>query len=199
MGEIGGVHAPGATLTDPDEVAGLIPQHITLQSQLNEWEAGNILEGQRWAFRGRHETEKVLSEDFVRKLHKRMFNKTWRWSGTFRSTEKSIGVAPERIAVDLRNLLEDVKTHVEFNAYGLDEIAARLHHRLVLIHPFPNGNGRHARLFTDVFLRSQGAETFTWGSRADLTNQSETRLDYIRALQAADGKAIEPLLAFVRS
>lgn len=199
MGEIGGVHAHGATPTDPDELAGLIPQHITLQSQLNEWEAGNILEGQRWAFGGRRETGKVLSEDFVRKLHKRMFDKTWRWSGKFRSTEKSIAVAPERIAVDLRNLMEDVKTHVEFRAYSLDEIATRLHHRLVLIHPFPNGNGRHARLFTHVFLRSQGAETFSWGRRANLTEQSETRSDYVRALQATDGKAIEPLLAFVRS
>lgn len=199
MGAIGSVHAPGATPTDPDEVAGLIPAHITLQSQLNEWEAENIRAGQGWALGRPHKGSNVLSEDYVRKLHRHMFNKTWRWAATFRTTEKSIGVAPERIAVSLHNLLEDVKAQLEFETFGLDEIAARLHHRLALIHPFPNGNGRHARLFSDMFLRSQGGQVFSWGSGANLTNQSATRAAYISALQAADAKAIAPLLAFVRS
>jgi Fic-DOC domain mobile mystery protein B len=198
MGPIGSVHAPGATPTDPDEVAGLIPTHITLQSQLNEWEAVNIAEGQRWAF-GRRYNGDVLSEGYVRKLHKRMFDRTWAWAGTFRTTEKSIGVEPTRIAVDLHNLLENVKTQLEFKVYSLDESAARLHHQLVLIHPFPNGNGRHARLLTDVFVHSQGGKVFSWGSGANLTDQSETRAAYISALQAADAKDIQPLLAFVRS
>lgn len=115
-----------------------------------------------------------------------------------RKTEKSIGVDPARIGVDLRNLLEDVKAWQEFSTYPLDEQAARLHHRLVLIHPFSNGNGRHARLFTDAFLRYCGAQPFTWGS-VNLVDASETRTTYINALRAADNKDYGPLMAFVRT
>ncbi len=198
MGAVGGVHAPGATPTDPDEVAGLIPSHITLQIELNDWEAANIQAGRRWALQGRYRGD-ILSEDYVRKLHEHMFGKTWKWAGTFRQTEKSIGVEPSRIAVALRDLLEDIKVQSEYKHYSLEEMAARLHHRLVLIHPFPNGNGRHARLFTDVFLLRQGGRSFSWGSNANLTKPSETRAAYIAALQAADRKDIGPLLAFVQS
>lgn len=197
MGALGTSHAPGATPTDPDEVLGLIPSHITTHGQLDEWETTNIIAGRDWAFNNRY-GEDILSEDYVRKLHNRMFNKTWKWAGTFRKTEKSIGVDPVKIAVDLHNLLNDVKTHLEFNVYPLDEIATRLHHRLVLIHPFPNGNGRHARLFTDVFLHQNGASQFTWG-QVNLNAASTTRATYIAALQAADARDYKPLLNFVRS
>lgn len=124
MGALGTSHAPGATLTDPDEVSELIPSHITTHAQLDEWETTNIIAGRNWAFNNRY-GEDILSEDYVRKLHNRMFNKTWKWAGTFRKTEKSIGVDPVKIAVDLHNLLNDVKTHLEFKVYPLDEIATR--------------------------------------------------------------------------
>jgi Fic-DOC domain mobile mystery protein B len=127
-----------------------------------------------------------------------MFNKTWKWAGQFRSTEKSIGVDPVQISVKLRDLLEDVECWRELRTYPIDEQAARLHHRLVLIHPFPNGNGRHARLFTDAFLRLCGAQPFSWG-RINLVNASATRTAYIAALQAADCRDYGPLLAFVRT
>lgn len=178
-------------------MAGLIPKHITLKSELDEWETLNILEGQKWAFNSRHKAP-ILSEGFVRALHKRMFDKTWKWSGIFRKTEKSIGIDPLQISVSLCNLLADVESHIEFGSYPLDEIATRLHHRLVLIHPFPNGNGRHARLFTDVFLTRLGARPFTWG-RVNLNNASVTRSKYIGALQAADTRDYKALLEFVRS
>ncbi|WP_426166931.1 mobile mystery protein B [Pseudoduganella sp. R-34] len=197
MGPLGGSHAPGATPNDPDEVAGLIPKHITTRGELDEWETSNILAGRNWAFNNRYRGD-ILSEDYVRKLHKQMFGKTWKWAGTFRNTEKSIGVDPARIAVDLHNLLGDVKTQLEFSSYPLDEIATRLHHRLVLIHPFPNGNGRHARLLTEVFLQVNGAAPFTWG-QVNLNAASATRSAYIAALQAADARDYAPLLNFVRS
>lgn len=197
MGPIGAPHAPGATPTDPDEVAELIPTHITTLGQLDEWEASNILESQKWAFSTRNRKQ-ILSEGYVRGLHKRMFDKTWKWAGTFRKTEKSIGIDPAGIAVALHNLLADVETQLEFNTYPIDEIATRLHHRLVLIHPFPNGNGRHARMFTDAFLKAKGSEAFTWG-RVNLTQASETRAAYIAALQEADRRNYQPLLNFVRS
>lgn len=193
---IGQAHAPGATPLDPDEIEGLIPRHITLKRELDEYEQANILAAQAWV--EKRAIKNLLSEEYIRKLHKRMLNKTWKWAGTFRKTEKSIGVDPSRIGVNLRDLLEDVKCWREFNTFPVDEQAARLHHRLVLIHPFPNGNGRHARLFTDAFLRSCGAEPFSWG-RINLVNASATRTTYIAALRAADQRDYLPLLAFVRT
>lgn len=196
MGRIGSIHAPGATPPDPDELAGLIPKHIATQEDLNEFEQLNILKAQRWAFSRKRAG--LLTEGTIRTLHGKMFDRTWRWAGTFRQTEKSIGVDPVHIAVNLKNLLEDVGAWNEFSTYPIDERAIRLHHRLVTIHPFPNGNGRHARLFTDVYLRHCNMLPFTWG-RVNLTNASETRSTYIQALQAADRRDYEPLMAFVRS
>lgn len=193
---IGQAHAPGATPLDPDEMGGLIPRHITLQRELDEYEQANILDAQ--AKVERRANKDMLSEAWVRKLHKMMLGKTWRWAGSFRKTEKSIGVDPVRIGVALRDLLDDVKCWQEWNTYPLDEQAARLHHRLVLIHPFPNGNGRHARLFTDQFLRLHGAAPFSWG-RISLVNASATRSAYIAALKAADQRDYSLLLDFVRS
>jgi Fic-DOC domain mobile mystery protein B len=193
---IGQVHAPGATPLDPDEMAGLIPRHITLKRELDEYEQANILAAQAWA--EKRVKQNVLSEAYVRRLHKKMFDRTWRWAGTFRKTEKSIGIDPLQIGVGLRNLLDDVQCWREFNTFSLDEQATRLHHRLVWIHLFPNGNGRHARLLTDVFLRSCGARPFSWG-RIELVSPSTTRSAYIHALQAADRRDYVPLLAFVRT
>lgn len=184
------------TPLDPDEAEGLIPAHITTREQLNEWEAQNILDGERWA--NTRKRTNILNEKFVRDLHKRMFGKTWKWAGTFRNTEKNIGVTPENIAVDLRNLLEDTKTQLEHQVAPIDEIAARFHHRLVSIHPFPNGNGRHARLMTDIILAANGSGLFTWG-KGDLVHESEVRDKYLAALQAADKKNYQRLFAFVRS
>lgn len=193
---LGKAHAPGATPMNPDEIEGLIPRHITLQHELDEFEQANILAGQEWA--EKRFRKDLLSEAYVRMLHKKMFNKTWKWAGTFGKTEKSIGVDPAHISVALRDLLEDAKYWQSCNTYPLDELAARLHHRLVLIHLFPNGNGRHARLFTDVFLRFCGVAPFSWG-RINLVNHSATRSAYIAALKSADCRDYGPLLAFVRS
>jgi fido (protein-threonine AMPylation protein) len=79
-----------------------------------------------------------------------------------------------------------------------DEIGARFHHRLVFIHPFPNGNGRHSRLMTDVLMKDLGARRFTWG-QGSLVSPSDLRKKYITALKSADNGNIKPLLDFVRS
>ena len=187
--------ASGATPLDPDEAAALIPRHIATQGQLDEWEQQNILEGERWAAARRR--KEVLDERFLRELHKRMFGGTWKWAGKYRTTEKNLGVAPERIAVELRNLVEDTKAQIEAGAPPTDEIAARFHHRLVSIHPFANGNGRHARVATDLLLAELGAQPFTWG-RSDLVHATRARETYLAALRAADRRDYAPLLAFVR-
>jgi Fic-DOC domain mobile mystery protein B len=195
---LGAPHAPGATPLDPDEAAGLIPGHISTQSELNEWEQANILEAGRWLKHPARKREDVLSERFARELHKRMFHRTWKWAGTFRRSDKNIGIDWRQIGVQLRNLLDDVKYQLEHKTYPADEIATRFHHRLVSIHPFPNGNGRHARMMTDVLLAKVGAANFSWG-RADIVSAGATRETYLHALQAADAGNIAPLLAFVRS
>jgi Fic-DOC domain mobile mystery protein B len=188
---------PGTTPLDPDESAGLLPGHIATREQLDEWEAENILEGQRWAADAAKRRD-ILDDAFLRELHRRMFGRTWKWAGTYRSTEKNIGVAPARIAEEVRQLLENTRAQIAAEVAPIDEVAARFHHRLVWIHPFANGNGRHARLMTDLLLAANGAEPFTWG-RGDLEHAGEARARYLAALRAADARDFAPLLAFVRS
>jgi Fic-DOC domain mobile mystery protein B len=193
---LGDAHAPGATPLDPDEASGLIPQHIRTQQELNEWEQDNILNASRWALRAR--PTDVLTEAFVRDLHRRMFDRTWKWAGDFRRSDKNIGVHWLRISVELRVLLDDTRYWFDNGTYPLDEVAARFHHRLVSIHPFANGNGRHSRLITDVLLTRHGGSLFTWGS-GDLFASGNTRTRYIASLRAADGGDYSALLAFIRS
>jgi len=188
-------YAPGATPLDADELASLIPGHLTTQGELNEWEQLNIVQGDTWA---RKQRKEILDEGFLRRLHQQMFGETWRWAGTFRKSDKNTGVDWLQIGVELKKLLDDVRYQVANGSLPPDEIAIRFHHRLVAIHPFPNGNGRHARLIADLLVERLGRPRFTWGS-ASLTDTNETRQRYIAALQAADARDIAPLIAFARS
>jgi len=190
-------YPPGATPLDPDEAAGLIPSHIATHGQLNEWELVNILEGERWAFSRKHGN--LLSVEFVRRLHKQMFGNTWRWAGTFRSTEKNIGIDPARIQPALLDLFKDAQSQLEHKSYPLDEIAVRFSHRLVSIHPFANGNGRLSRTMADLLLAQQSAGRFSWGAGTNLVEGGDARQAYLDALRAADAKDYRPLVAFVRS
>lgn len=187
----------GATPLDPDEAEGLLLSHITNRSELDRWEQDNIAEAEAWAFRRKQKD--LLSEVFACRLHRKMYGNVWRWAGDFRRTGKNIGVDCWSIGPELRNLLADVATWIEFGSYPPDEIAARFHHRLVSIHLFPNGNGRHARLMTDLLLvQVLGRPRFTWG-RENLVRAGDCRQRYIRALRAADRHDYGPLLEFVRS
>jgi Fic-DOC domain mobile mystery protein B len=190
------VYPPGATPIDANEAAGLIPSHISLQSELNEWEETNILEGRTWAF-GRKRKD-LFSERFIKRLHREMFKNTWKWAGQFRTTDKNIGVPTYRIAQDLKNLCDDAEYWTANHTYPDVEIAVRFHHRLDSIHPFSNGNGRHARLMADLIMRRFGLEPLTWG-RIRLTTPVDTRHRYIKALRAADGQNIQPLINFAQS
>lgn len=185
----------GSTPLTEEEREQLIPSYITLRSELNEAEQRNILEAEAWAFK---QERNVLSEEFLKEFHRRMYGKVWRWAGSFRLTERNIGVESYRIAMDVRQLLEDCQYWVDKQTYGPDEIAVRFSHRLVQIHPFPNGNGRHSRVAADLLLVKLGCERFTWG-RAHLVDANKTRKQYIAALQAADGHDYTPLSEFVRS
>lgn len=185
----------GATPLDADELERLIPSHITTQGELNEWEQLNIVQGENWARRQRKE---ILNETFLRQLHRQMFGETWKWAGEFRKSDKNVGVDWLQIGIELKKLLDDVRYQVMHGSFAADEIAVRFHHRLVAIHLFPNGNGRHARLMADLLVKRLGRTRFSWGSRS-LVDASETRQNYIAALRAADARDIAPLLAFARS
>jgi len=184
-----------ATPITPEERNALIPTHVTLRSELNELEQQNIIDAEQWAFARKR---RLLSESFLRRLHRRMFNRVWRWAGRYRTSEKNIGVAPYLIEVQIREFLDDAHYWIEHNAYAADEIAVRVHHRLVSIHPFPNGNGRWSRLVADLLIVSLGSARFTWGQQ-NLHAAGDVRERYIDALHAADSHDIRPLLAFARS
>jgi len=184
-----------ATPLTEEERAELIPNWITLRSELNEAEQANITEAEEWAFSRRRD---VLDEAFLTRLHERMFGRVWRWAGHFRQTARNIGVDAYRIPTDLRLLLDDCRYWVENGTWEPDETALRFHHRLVQIHPFPNGNGRHSRMATDLLLVAMGHKRFTWG-RASLIDPGRTRQQYIEALRAADRFDYGPLRDFVRS
>jgi Fic-DOC domain mobile mystery protein B len=190
-------YPPGATLIDADEANGLIPQHITTQRQLNEWEQNNILMTEQWVSNQRFEIANIATSEFVKQIHVKMFNKTWRWAGQFRKTNKNIGVDWPLVSVELKILLDDVQYQAENNIYPKDELAARFHHRLVAIHPFPNGNGRHARMMADIMLIALGCSRFSWGSNS-LAESSPVRKLYIEALREADRMNYEKLITFVR-
>ena len=179
----------------PEERRELIPAHIAYRSELNEAEQENIVRAQDWALGRRRD---LLNEKFIKDLHRRMLGDVWRWAGKFRTSERNLGIAYYEISTALRQLLDDTKAWIKHNAYPPDEIAVRFHHRLVKIHPFPNGNGRHARLMADLLVMKLGGERFSWG-RANLRDASDMRKSYIAALQAADNHNIGPLLAFARS
>jgi Fic-DOC domain mobile mystery protein B len=186
----------GATPLDPDEMEGLKFPHIQTRGELNELEQQNIQDGYKWLTRQRKHKD-ILSERFLLDLHKQMLGKVWSWAGSFRRTEKNIGVDPLLIGVELRNLLEDAKYWVGYGTYNREEFAARFHHRLVKIHLFPNGNGRHARIVTDVILESiLHVLPIKWSANT-LDIEGEHRQNYINTLRSADNNNYQPLIDFV--
>jgi len=188
----------GATPLDPDEIDDLKIKTITTRGELDRWEQQNIGEAMDWLDTRKNKSE-ILNESFVKKLHEKMLNKVWTWAGSFRKTDKNIGVDKYMIGVELKNLLDDTKYWIDNDTYESDELAIRFHHQLVKIHCFPNGNGRHSRLMTDILLTDVfDKEPFTWGN-GNLSVEGGVRDTYINALHSADNNEYEPLMEFVRS
>jgi Fic-DOC domain mobile mystery protein B len=189
----------GATNLSPEERDGLLQTWITDRDALNKAEAQNILDGTAWA-RGRRGTNAIelLNDEYVKALHKQMFGDVWSWAGKYRERETNLGVQPYLISTAVPALFDEARYWVEQKSYEPDELAVRLKHRLVFIHPFPNGNGRHTRLLADLVIERLGGERFTWGHE-NLTGVSELRTRYMAALRAADNHDIGPLLKFARS
>jgi len=186
----------GETHLDPDEIEGLRIPFITTRAELDEHEQVNIQRARIWLNKSTRKPADLLTDTFVKRLHKEMYSEVWKWAGQFRRTEKNIGVDPVRIATDLRQLLDDARFWVEHATYPPDEIAIRVKHRIVCIHCFANGNGRHSRLIADLIVSSLGQALFTWGAYSEMPDVRER---YFEALRKADRGDITVLLAFARS
>ena len=187
----------GATLLDADAAEQLLPSHITTHGALNEWEQANIAEAQAWALANRRRAAtKVLTVAFAVELHRRMFDKTWAWAGQYRQSDKKIGVPWSQVRSALSDRLADALLWHREKIFAPDERAARFHYQLVLVHPWPNGNGRWARLMADAMLSAERLPLLSWGRGV---NAAEVREAYLGALRAADRGDFAPLLVFVRS
>jgi Fic-DOC domain mobile mystery protein B len=185
----------GQTPLDEEEKRGLIPSLIT-RGELDEWEEENILIAREWILRRQTLSRlDLINEEMLINLHKRMFDNVWRWAGRYRQSDKNIGVRYVEIPQELHVLLDDARYWMEHQTFSIPELATRLHHRLVKIHLFPNGNGRHARLIADALVAKHEESPLTWGG-GDLSRPEELRQRYIASLRAADCGDYGALVAF---
>lgn len=190
----------GATLLNADDKNGLIPKGINTRGQLDEFESRNIQQALMYFRRRKFKPKDILNVDFCLALHRKMFDKTWEWAGRLRRYEVNIGnTSPSMVSWNVRNVCDDGLYWVLHGIYEHTELCARFHHRLVYIHPFPNGNGRHSRIMVDFLARSVGKPNFSWGSNQNLTAKTDTRLHYIDALRKADNGDFMALTAFIES
>ena len=188
----------GQTPLDEDEKEGLLIPTITTREELDEFEQLHIEDAVNWTKKRSFNLTEILTEDFVKELHRRMFEGVWKWAGKFRTSNKNLGVDKHQIPIELRTLLIDCRYWIDHKVFSDDETAVRFSHRIVSIHPFANGNGRHSRLIADILVSNGlGQSTFTWGS-ISLTAQSAARSIYLKALHEADRGNYLPLIEFSR-
>ncbi len=192
-------YVKGQTPIEEEEKDGLKIKTISTRGELDEFEQANIEKAIEWSLKGNLSYDKIVTVAFIKEVHKRMFSEVWGWAGTFRKTNKNIGVDKSRIEIELTKLMGDCKFWIENKSFSEDEIAIRFKHRMVKIHPFPNGNGRHSRLCADILI-SKGLKKkiFTWGSK-NITDQGETRSKYLNAIYEANKENIKPLIKFART
>jgi Fic-DOC domain mobile mystery protein B len=194
-----GPEPAGATPLTAEDLEGLIPSFVATRADLNQVEYDNIRATLPWAVRqARRGPEVILGYGFMMALHKRMFSDVWRWAGTLRRRETNIGAPPGMVAPESQMRLDDALFWHNEAVFPPDELAARIHCRLVSVHPFPNGNGRCTRLMADLYLTAIGDEPFTWGS-TDLDTDGSGRAAYITALvKAAETDDYADLIRFAR-
>jgi Fic-DOC domain mobile mystery protein B len=189
----------GQTPLDEDEKEGLRIPSISTRAELDEFEQQNIEQAMQWTLKRRFKSEELLTETFVRTIHRRMYGQVWAWAGEFRKTNKNIGVDKWLIPSSLKYLLDDTAFWIVNQTYPPDELVIRFKHRLVNVHCFPNGNERHSRLMGDILIEKVFARpVFTWGA-SNLVQSGNARTAYLTAIWAADAGDIGPLLAFART
>lgn len=189
----------GQTPLDEEEKQGLLIPTIANRGELDEFEQQNIEEAIQWVLTRSLKTDIILTEKFVRNLHKRMYGNVWSWAGNFRKTDKNLGINKWQISTELKVLLEDTLYWIEHETFTPDEIAVRFKHRIVSIHCFSNGNGRHSRLMADIIVNKiYKLPVFSWGAD-NLVKKSNTRTNYLNAIKTADKDNYTPLISFARS
>lgn len=189
----------GQTPLDEDEKEGLLIKSISTRGELDEFEQQNIEDAIQWSLTRKFRPEQILSESFIKDLHKKMYGRVWRWAGEYRKTNKNIGVDKLEISIALRSLIDDAKYWLEHNVYEPDEFAIRMKHRLVSIHCFPNGNGRHSRMLADIIIEKiYNQPIFSWGG-SSLSEDMDIRGQYLKAIRKADKGDFDLLLKFARS
>lgn len=189
----------GQTPLNEEEKEGLKIKSITTQGELDEFEQLNIEKAVEWTIHTNLKPERILTEKFVKDLHKKMYSDVWKWAGEFRKSDKNIGIKWMQIGVELKNLIDDTKYWIANNTFSPEEISIRFKHRIVAIHCFPNGNGRHSRMMADIIIECIfGKELFSWHN-SRMVNADETRKKYIEALRNADNGNINPLIEFAKS
>ena len=192
-------YVDGQTPLSEEELEGLTIPSITTRKELDEFEQFNIEKDIQWTIGKKIKSEDLLSETFIKGLHKRMYGEVWKWAGSFRNSEKNLGIKSFLIPVQFKQLLDDAKFWYNNNTYSPDEMAVRFKHELVSIHCFPNGNGRHSRLMADLIMEKlYGEPFFTWGS-SDLVKATDKRKAYINAVKKADNHDIQDLISFAKS
>ena len=194
-------YSVGQTPIDANESNGLKIKTITTQSELNEFEQLNIERALHWTLNKRFRADELLSVKFILLLHKKMYEDVWKWAGKFRTSEKNLGIPFPLIGIELRKLMDDTLFWINNQSFPSDEIAIRFKHRLVSIHCFPNGNGRHSRIMADLMVEKLfHAPAFTWGhSHSNLASNDAVRYAYLTALKEADRNNYKPLIEFARS
>jgi len=189
----------GQTLLEDDEKEGLKIKSISIRKELDEFEQVNIQKAVKWSLSNNFTIDKILTEDFIKLLHKKMFDEVWTWAGSYRKSNKNIGVDKYEIGIELKKLLDDARLWYSDKVFSPDEFSNRLKHRLVKIHLFPNGNGRHSRLLADIIITKVfKLPVFSWGNK-NLTTISDVRTKYISTLKASDEGNYSKLVKFSRS
>jgi len=189
----------GQSLLEEDEKEGILIKTVTTQEELDELEQLNIERAIAWTIGKKFKPATIFTEQFIKKVHKQMFGDVWKWAGSFRKSEKNIGIEWIKIGVELKYLLDDTTYWAEKKTYPSDEIAIRFKHRLVKIHCFPDGNGRHSRLMADIIIESVfNKEVFPW-HRSNMVKPDETRKLYLAAIRVGDNGNIQPLIEFARN
>lgn len=189
----------GQTPLDEEEKEGLKIKTITTQGELDEFEQLNIEKAVQWTIQTKFKATNILTEKFVKDVHQKMFGDVWKWAGEFRKTEKNIGIPWMQIGVELKNLLDDTIFWIDNKTFTPQETAIRFKHRLVSIHCFPNGNGRHSRIMADIIIESIfESELFSWHQSNLVTTNAARRL-YIKALKEADNGHLTPLIEFAQN
>ncbi len=193
---MGLTYSYGQTPLEEEEKDGLKIASISTKAELDELEQKNVEEAVAWLYGRKLKAGKILTPGFICDLHKRMFGGVWKWAGRFRTTQKNLGVRAREIPVALKMLLDDTLYWLENSTYPPDEIAIRLKHRIVAIHCFANGNGRHSRLMADLLAEKVfGRPAFTWGASS---RDADIRKVYIDAVRQADQGHWAPLMDFAR-